>query len=393
MRLTSFVSRETHCNREESPDSSFFSLAGESRLLIIAAYAAFSPGADMRAWTIAVATWREAVRQPVAIIILCVAAAGTFASQFLTLYHFDEQTEFNVIRQMAVAQTLMAGIVIAVFTASATMADEIENRTMLTLLAKPVRRHEVVLGKFAGITMAVGAAFLAMVVVSLATVWWAELGVRKERVSPVLAATRLPSVVTGQAPLAVGRTYTAALSRPVGWGLDSLVSSGDVLLLMTGQGPALVGRVPQSLAPASGGHGHSHVVQPGLATLTADWLDFFPGRVTMLLQAFVLAFVHVLVIAAVAVAVSTRLPLVFNALACAAVFVLGNVWPYLSQGIFSTTIHVLPNFGNLSLTGPLSVGRSQDPLPAWGSSILYGLLYTGLVLAVAVALFRRREVA
>lgn len=341
----------------------------------------------MRTLTIAAATWREAIRQPVSIIILCIAAVATFLSQFLNFYQLDEETSVNVIRQMSVAQTLMCGIVIAVFTASAVLAEEIENKTVLTLLAKPVRRHEVVLGKFLGILMAILAAFGILMFISLATVWWNEAAVDRRRTNPVRVARKIPWLATGQSVPVLADSYEDLVTIRDARGVDYLRSAGDVLLLVTGQSAQLVARVPLT-APSRGGEG-----SPGLASIVRDLLGFAAKRTRMLLQAFALAFVHVMVIAAVAIAVSTRLPLVFNALFCAAFFVLGNVWYDLSREWFGADIHVLPNFQNLNLTEALSVGIAGDPWGGWASAMLYGVIYTGLLLLVAVLLFRRREVA
>ena len=231
--------------------------------------------------------------------------------------------------------------------------------TVLTLLAKPVRRHEVVLGKFLGILMAILAAFAILMFISLCTVWWNEAAVDKRRTNPVRIARKLPWLATGQSIPVVVDSYEDLVTIREARGTDYLRSAGDLLLLATGQSSQLVARVP--LAAQRGGAEGS----PGLASIVRDLLRFAAVRTRMLLQAFALAFVHVMVIAAVAIAVSTRLPLVFNALFCAAFFVLGNVWYDLSREWFGTDVHLLPNFQNLNLTEALSVGIGGDPWGGW----------------------------
>ena len=49
---------------------------------------------------------------------------------------------------------MVLAILVAVWTASVSVADEIEGRTALTLLSKPISRREFVLGKFLGIVWA-----------------------------------------------------------------------------------------------------------------------------------------------------------------------------------------------------------------------------------------------
>jgi ABC-type transport system involved in multi-copper enzyme maturation permease subunit len=354
----------------------------------------------MRFWTVAAATWREAVRQPVSIIVLCLVAILTLVLPLLMEAHpsFDDDASRNMIREVAVAGTLTCGIVIAVFTASAVLADEIESRTVMTLLAKPIRREEVVLGKFLGITMAVALAFLIMIAISMSTVFLGEMKVEKWRANPAITLYRAPWLATGQGSLATALASRDLLSKREGHGLDYMRSAGDVLLLITGQSTSLLARAPGAAPEPThdDGHGHAGPVeyQPGLASITREMLAFVPApSTTILLQAFLLTFIHVMVMAAFAIAVSTRLPLVFNALFCAAIFVLGNVWHHMSNELFGTVIHIVPNFQNLELTEALSVGIERIGTDVWVFGVLYGIAYTALVLSVAILLFRRREVA
>ena len=386
----------------------------------------------MRILTVATATWREAVRQPVALIILFLSALLIYVSQFLNFYHFDEQTSFNIIRQMAVAQTLICGIVLAVFTASAVLADEIESRTMVTLLVKPVRRFEVIFGKFFGIMAAVGAAFAVLAIISLGTAWWTELKLEKWQVNPALVAVDLPALTTGESSLQIGRSYAGLMTHRDWKGLHYLYSAGDLRLLASGQGAQLVASSP--LAIGVGGAGPPHHVhsegcgcsaanasqggqgsgagqaepaRAGLAGLIVDAGHFLSGT-GLLLQAFLLTFMHVMVIAALAVAVSTRLPLVFNAMICMAVFVLGNLSEtlgrmlleaptgFLAQALSAPVMavcYLLPNFENFDLSQVLSVGGAQVSPAFCAYGVLYGILYTGFLLLLAVFLFERREVA
>jgi len=367
----------------------------------------------MRTITVAIATWREAIRQPVSILTLIIAAVVTFLAQFLNFYHFSADVGVNTIRQMSVASTLMCGVVIAVFTASAVLAEEIENRTVLTLLAKPVRRYELILGKFLGIMMAISAAFVVMVGISLLTTWWAEVDQRvKRRGNPALAVKDLPAVTAAPGAVAVASSYRDALSRR-GTGADYLQSVGDVMMLSSGQSSLLLARAPLSADLESPQLAGKWQPSPGLGSLVDRALWFAGTRMASLLQAFALAFAHVLVMAAVAVAVSTRLPLVFNALFCSAVFILGNISRGLARALLETetaegvlgavsqvamwpviaVCYLLPNFENFNLTEPLAVGIDRIPAGAWIYGLLYGIVYAGLVLAIAVELFRRREVA
>ena len=360
----------------------------------------------MRIFTIAAATWREAIRQPVSIIVLCLAAAVTFLSQFVNFFPalFDDEAGFNFIRQTSVATTLICGIVIAVFSASAVLADEIENRTMVTLLAKPVRRYEVVLGKFFGLMMAIALAFFVMVTVSLATAWWTETPVEKWRANPALAVTELPAITTGQGTLQVSGSYAELLSKRNAQGHDYLHSAGDVLLWLTGQSSVLVARAPLAAPVEQPGTTERAESSPGLASLIGSVFDFAGPRTALHLKAFLLTFVQVMVIAAIAIALSTRLPLTLTALGCAAVFVLGNIGALLQKSLLegpgenrlaslaAGACSLLPDLSLFDLNESLSLGATAVPPGVVTYGILYGILYAVMVLAVAVLLFQRREV-
>ncbi|MFW6157865.1 MAG: ABC transporter permease [Planctomycetota bacterium] len=373
----------------------------------------------MRLLTVAIATWREAVRQPVSILILCIAAAVTFLSQYLNMFHFSEESSYNAIRQMSVASTLMSGVIIAIFSASAVLAEEIENRTVLTLLAKPIRRHELVLGKFLGILLAISLAFLVMMAISLVTSCWVEVGeFARKRANPALIVPRLPKLTSGQGAIVVAGTYRDGVNRTdrrtrLPSGIDYMKSVGDLLLLTSGQSSTLVARAPMAAEVEQPGTRWSWQPSPGLASLVDKALVYLRDRTPILLEAFALAFMQVTVMTAVAVAVATRLPLVFNALLCAAIFVLGNLASPLQRALLETEgaggvagvmveiltwpvillCFLLPNFENFNLTQALAEGREHVPSGALTYGIIYGLVYTALVLAIAVALFQRREVA
>jgi hypothetical protein len=366
----------------------------------------------MRTLTIAFATWREAVRQPVSIIVLCIAVAITFLSQFLNFYHFDDESGFDMMRQMSMAGTLICGIVIAIFSASAVLDEEIENRTVVTLLAKPVRRYEIILGKFLGVLLAIAVTFIIMMIVSLGTCWWSETWGSEARrnvswrVNPVGVAGDLPALATGQGALQVASSYEELFSKRDGQGLNYLYTVGDLLLLGSGQSTPLVARAPLS-ASTENTPGPSL----GLAALMTDVVAPLTDRTQLQLQGFALAFAQVMIITAVSIAVSTRLPLVFNALVCLAVFVFGNLSFNLGRYLLGSgggeggsllallkwpvvaACNVLPCFETLDLTEALQVGIGPVGPGRVLYGMLYGITYTALVLFLAVLFFERREVA
>ena len=56
-----------------------------------------------------------------------------------------------MLKDSGLTTIMVLAILVAVWTASVSVADEIEGRTALTLLSKPISRRQFVLGKFLGI--------------------------------------------------------------------------------------------------------------------------------------------------------------------------------------------------------------------------------------------------
>lgn len=78
--------------------------------------------------------------------------------------------DIKVAKETGLTLIMIAGIFLAVWTASVSIADEVEGRTALTVLSKPVSRLQFVLGKFVGIVAPVYSLFIILGALYLATV-------------------------------------------------------------------------------------------------------------------------------------------------------------------------------------------------------------------------------
>ncbi len=79
---------------------------------------------------------------------------------------------------------MVMSIVLAVWTASVSVADEIEGRTALTLLSKPVSRRQFILGKFLGVIAPALSMFVVLGAIFLATVSYKVKHESRETSSP-----------------------------------------------------------------------------------------------------------------------------------------------------------------------------------------------------------------
>lgn len=102
-----------------------------------------------RAGVIARGTLKEGIRNPVFILATLFISAFTIASIWIPFFAMKDETKFYI--QCGLATILMGGLVVALWTSSSTVTDEIEGRTAMTLLSKPINRRQFVFGKYLGL--------------------------------------------------------------------------------------------------------------------------------------------------------------------------------------------------------------------------------------------------
>jgi ABC-type transport system involved in multi-copper enzyme maturation permease subunit len=126
-------------------------------------------------------TFREAIRDRVLYLLLAFALIVLGASRFLSLLTVG--SEEKIIKDVGLSAILLFGLLVSVFVGVSLVFKEIEKRTVLTLLANPVRRWQFVVGKYVGLLLVLGANLLLM-----AAVLFAVLLARGDRPWPLLPA-------------------------------------------------------------------------------------------------------------------------------------------------------------------------------------------------------------
>jgi ABC-type transport system involved in multi-copper enzyme maturation permease subunit len=115
-------------------------------------------------------TFLESIVQPIYPLLLAIGSAILIIFGLLPFFTFSEDTVMFKSVGLDVIRLLV--LIVTLFATSKSIFEEIEDRTMLTLMSKPVKRVEVLLGKYLGIILA---ALLAMAilgaVICIAT-WW-----------------------------------------------------------------------------------------------------------------------------------------------------------------------------------------------------------------------------
>ncbi len=115
-----------------------------------------------RAGVVALNTFREAVRDRVLYNLVFFALLMMAAA--IAVGQISIGIEQTVIVSLGLSAISVIGLLISIFIGVALVSKEMDKRTLYALLAKPVRRWEFLLGKFAGLvlTLAVNTAAMAL---------------------------------------------------------------------------------------------------------------------------------------------------------------------------------------------------------------------------------------
>jgi len=269
-----------------------------------------------RVAAVASATTKEAIGQPVFAVALVIGAVLLLSFIVIPYNTFGE--DVKMLKDSGLTLIKVLALLVVVWTASVAVAEEIEGRTALTVLSKPLTRVQFVLGKFAGLVLVALLVFLVL--------------------GTILMATTSLKVV-----------YDAREG----------------------------------------------------AKLDPVWRDCAQEMITVV-PGLVLALLETILLAAVSLAVSTRLSMVPNLVICFTVYALGHLVPLIVQSsvgklpivrfvgqLFATILPVLEHFTiEAAVVGGVPVPWSYL---AWAA--LYAALYSAVALLVALVLFQDRDLA
>ena len=115
-----------------------------------------------RIYYIATNTFREAVRDRVLYNLIAFAVLLSAAAIFIG--QISIEIERLVVVNLGLTAVSLFGVIIAIFVGIGLVSKEIEKRTLYTVLSRPVRRWEFIVGKFFGLagTLVVNTFFMAI---------------------------------------------------------------------------------------------------------------------------------------------------------------------------------------------------------------------------------------
>src|SRR2546428_10068443 len=134
-----------------------------------------------RIGAIAANTLTDLTRQKVFYVLLIFALLLIGSSVFMAPFTF--QQEFQILKDVSLGAMSIFSSLLAIVATARLIPQDIEDRTVYTILAKPVPRFEYLLGKIAGVllllaisTLVMGAAFLLVLYMREQAVLHATLG-------------------------------------------------------------------------------------------------------------------------------------------------------------------------------------------------------------------------
>jgi ABC-type transport system involved in multi-copper enzyme maturation permease subunit len=136
-----------------------------------------------RTFVIARHTFIESLVQPIYALLLTFGAVilGIFA--LLPFFTLGEDT--IMFKSVALDVILLLVLIVTLFATSRSIFEEIEDRTMLTLMSKPVQKWEVLVGKYLGIITAAAVAVAVLGVILILCTWWRLPGDYQIRASSI----------------------------------------------------------------------------------------------------------------------------------------------------------------------------------------------------------------
>jgi ABC-2 family transporter protein len=293
---------------------------------------------------VALSAFREGVRQPMFWLLLIPTLVFMWIVPFLPYFTLGE--DLKMVKELGYDLLTLVGGLFAVIAAGTSISDEIEGRTAVTLMSKPISRRDFLLGKFTGVFLA---ALLLVVLLGWSMTW---MFLFKEWYDPKIGEQKPPDPA---------------------WVLRRATQFG-----------------------AQGTPAYEAVRGIGL------WIDD-AGAV---LPGLVLVSCQVMVLLAIAVALATRLHFIVNFVVCAALYFLGHLAPVLKAvsqnrnelvrfmaGVFDV---FMPGLEHFDMSG--AVVR-DTPLPAGEFALytanvtLYAVTFSVIALLFGLILFEDRDLA
>lgn len=138
----------TLISQPKHPEAITIPITAVSVMLVVLLYMVHRT-AMPRLSAVALATTKSEINHPLFLGVLIIGTVAILIFQWIPYFTFGEDIKMLV--DSSLTLILVMSILQAVWAASSSVSDEIEGRTALTVLSKPIGRRSFILGKFLGI--------------------------------------------------------------------------------------------------------------------------------------------------------------------------------------------------------------------------------------------------
>jgi hypothetical protein len=309
------------------------------------------------------------IRQP--IFLLLMTGSVLFEIFLAVPYYFAFGDEPKLVNNSTLAVMLLSGLFGAVLSASSSLAREIRTGTALAVLSKPVGRAQFLLAKFAGLA----AALTLLTYVNM-------IG--------VLLASRMAFDAYGNTDVTALGIFGAGVVLAY-----VLAGFSNFFLRRTFVSDAVFALVALATLAAFAIFQFTHQMESADTVAEVNW-NLLPAGILILFALWILA--------ALALACSTRLDTIPTLAICSAFFLVGLMSDYLYSQAggkiggggswwASALYTALPNWQLFWLADALDMGKSTFQWAYVGKAFVYVVGYAGAALAVGTALFEERELS
>lgn len=108
-------------------------------------------------------TFKESLRQRIMLLLVIFGVLMIVLSIFLGPFALGET--FRIVRDVGLAAAALFSILIIIIIGSGLLYRDIDKRTLYTVITKPVRRSEIIIGKFLGLIALVTVLVIAMAII------------------------------------------------------------------------------------------------------------------------------------------------------------------------------------------------------------------------------------
>lgn len=319
----------------------------------------------MRLFSIAGNTFVETIRQPIFGVLVIATTMLLILNIFLAGFTLEDDDK--LLMDLGLSTMLLSGLFLAAFSATGVLTREIENKTVLTIISKPISRPVFLVGKYLGL---MGAQCVAFYISFLIFVLCMHHRVLQYSTDPF----DWPAIIFGAGSgllallIAAGANYF--------YGKEFSSTAIKLVVPMLTAGTLVTACFDREWGPAS----------------ITD--VFFKGQV---LTAAGLILLAVLVMAAIALAASTRLGQVMTLMVCVMVLIAGFLsdWvlgEYQDESVVAAVLYrIVPNINFFWVVDATTAGITV-PTTYILYTTLYALLFVTAALLTGIAMFQRREV-